>query len=171
MGIIYREVVRYKKGSFIRGLVFIMLSILTANIMVNSWGYSTKYNIQLGFILFAGAVLLVPIAKEIFSIAYIHRICYTYKLIDKELIFEKTLGKSKKTVFSVNTKEIELITPVNKSKGIKGIDRTYRFLCDFSKERAYCCIVNCKGKKIAIYIQPSDELVKKMNKIIQGASI
>lgn len=171
MGIIYREVVRYKKISFLRGLFFVMLSILAANIIVNSWGYSTKYNIQIGILLFIGSVLLAMIIREAVGIVYLRRICYTYKLIDKELIFEKTLGKSKRTVFSVNTKDIESIAPGNKSKGIKGIDRTYRFLCDFSKEKAYCCVVNNKGKKIAIYIQPSDELVKKMNRIVQGASI
>jgi hypothetical protein len=171
MGIIYREVVRYKKTSFIKGLILVMLTILATNILVNSWGYSTRYNIQVGFILIAGSVIAALILKEIYSIVYIHRICYTYKLIDKELIFEKAMGKSRKIFFSVNTRDIERIIPANNTKSIKGIDRTYKFLCDFSKDKAYCCIVNQKGEKIALYVQPSEALIRKLNNVTQGAFI
>lgn len=166
MGTIYKEIIRHKRISFIRGLALLFLSILSINILVNSSSYSTRYNIELGLILLADSILLVIMLKFAFDLAYLHRICYTYKLIDRELIFERKIGNSRKVILSVDTKYMELLSLRHEVKNIKGIDRTYKFLCNPLKSRTYCCVVNHHGKRIMFYFQPSDELVNKIKTIL-----
>jgi hypothetical protein len=60
-----------------------------------------------------------------------------------------------------------LFIPAGESRGIKGIDRTYRFICGPLKKRTYCCIVNSNGRRSRFLFQPSDELIKKINTTIK----
>lgn len=167
MGIIYKEVVRHKKISFIHGLLLVLLAILTANFFVNAWSYSNRYNIELEILLVAGFIFLIVVFKIAYDIAYRYRICYTYKLIDTELIFEKAVWKNKKPVLCINVKQIEQLLPSTMDNEIQNVARTYRFLCNSRRCKKYCCIVNQDGRKIMFYFQPSDELVKKLNVVMK----
>jgi hypothetical protein len=166
MGIIYKETVRYKRYSFLRSIIVLFLFIVTMNLLVNSVHYSSRYDIAIEIILLAGGVLAAYVLKVGFDMAYTHRICYRYKLIDKELIFERTFGSSDKVILSVNAKDIELLMPLSEAKETKGVDRIYKFLCGSQNNNIYCCVVNNNGQKIKFYFQPSDELVKKIKLVM-----
>jgi len=168
MGIIYREMVRYRKDSFIRGLSLLVLFILVINLLVNSGHYSDRFNIAVESLIFIGAMAATVMVKLFFDIAYTHKICYMYKVIDKDLIFERILGSSSKAILSMDMKHAELLAPASDVKDLKDIDRVYKFLCSPKKKNIYCCVVNDGGIKIKVCFQPSDELVKKLMMIMEN---
>lgn len=166
MGIIYKEIVRHRKVSSVRGFIMLVACILTVNILVNSTHYSSEYNIALEILLIAGGLLAIPILKSIVHVAYTQRICYAYKLIDKELIFERNIGKSRKVILDIDMEDVEVFLPAMEAKDIKG-SRTYKFLCRPSKENIYCCVVRERDEKVKVYFQPSSELIRKL-KLVMG---
>lgn len=167
MGILYKEIIRNKKFSIIKGLFLIILFTLVTFLATNSVDYSLRYNIRLDIILLIDVFLSAIMFKIIYEIAYSNRLSYTYKLIDTELIFERMIGNNRRVILSVDARNIEAILQLKEGKNFKDIDRTYKFLCRPCKNKTYCCIVNNKGKKIKFYFQPSDELMRKIENIMR----
>lgn len=167
MGFLYREVIANKRTSASKAMAFIVLLTLAAYTSANSVNYSNRYDIWLGLILFIDAVLLALVLRIAYEIVYLSRLRYKYMLIDKELIFEKIVGNSRKVVLSINTKDIEAIKGISEGRKYKNIDRTYKFLCSPCRSKIYCCIVNHDGKKIRSYFQPSEELLKKLTSLMR----
>lgn len=167
MGIIYKEMVRHKRASFSKWAVLLLMFVLTVNVLVNSAHYSKNYDIAIEILLLLGGTLSAAMLKMGFDMAYTKRICYMYKLIDKELIFERVIGGSKKFILSIDMKNVETFAPRCEVKNIRNVDRTYKFLCSPSPKNIYCCVVNDKGRQVKVCFQPSDELVKKL-KVVMG---
>ena len=166
MGIIYKESIRNKKVSIIKILFFIVLFTLVAHLGANSADYSIKYEIRLELILLTDAVFFAIMIRMLYNMLYVNRIFYTYKLIDKELIFEKNIGSTRKVILSIDVTDIESFLPLKEDKGSKDIERTYKFLCLSSKKNDYSCVVNHKGKKMKLYFEPSSQLVGKLKYIM-----
>lgn len=170
MGIIYKEMVRHRKISLWRGLLLLVLCIMTTNLLVNSVHYSSMYAVDFELLMAAGGILALYVLRSVFHITYTHRICYMYKLIDKELIFERVMGDSRKVILSIDMKNVEMLVPAKDARDLKDISRTYKFLCSSSKCNVYCCVVKIKDQKVKVYLQPSPELVRKL-KMVMGSKI
>lgn len=166
MGVLYKEVVRHRKISFAKGLLVLFLLALISSTLANSSDFSNRYDIEIEFILIADALVGVYTLRLAYHMFYLSRVCFSYKLIDKELIFEKMVGGSRKAILSFDAKYIEQFVPAGELKNIKDVDRTYKFLCKHSKNKVYCCIVNCKGRKVKYYFQPSEELIRKLKTVV-----
>lgn len=168
MGFIYKEEVHYKKVSFLKGLAAIFLFIVTINLLINSNQYSINYNVDVLSLFIVDGLLIAVLCRVVYNLLYVRRISYTYKLIDRELIFEKVVGESKRVILGIDTKDIELFVPAVKAKASGEVVHTYKFLCCPLKSGAYSCVVNNKGKRIKFFFQPSAELIRKLNILMES---
>lgn len=166
MGVLYKETLRHRKSSFAKALFVLFLLAFIMSTLVNSAQFSSRFDINIELILLADSLLAVYAIRMIYYMFYVSRICYYYRLIDRELIFEKLLGDSRRVVISFDARDIEQLAPLKELRNVKDIDRTYKFLCNHSKNKIYCCIVNQKGKNVRFYFQPSEELINKLNTVI-----
>lgn len=169
MGLIYKEDIHYKKLSSIRWTVLILLFMLAANVLTDSYYYSMHYHIEIGAFVFLGSLLAILAILQAYDMIYLHSISYKYKLIDRELIFEKVVRGKSRAVLGVDVKHADLLVPANEEEDNRNIGRTYKFLCcSLKNSKVYCCIANRNGEKIRIYFEPSRELVAKLNMVLPG---
>lgn len=166
MGIIYKEVKKGKDINFYEFMILAFLLTIILNLLINSISYSSKYNLEIEIFIILTFLLSLTLIFLIFDLIYSRRICCTYKLIHYELICEKSIGKLKRDLLNINMNNVVMIIPESKSKGLKNIEKTYRFCCKSKKSDLYCCIVKVDNKMIKLLFQPSEELLKKLQLII-----
>ncbi|KPU43056.1 hypothetical protein OXPF_33060 [Oxobacter pfennigii] len=166
MGIIYKEMVSYKKASFLKIILLLIFFLLTFNLMVNSAHYSSRYNVAIEIFVLFGSAVAIAMMSVSYNLFYKSRLSYTYKLIDRELIFERKVGSgNKKVILGVDMKHAEFFVYSAQGDKIKDIDRVFNFVCGNSRKDTSCLIAFHKDKKIKVFFKPSPGLILKLENI------
>lgn len=86
---------------------------------------------------------------------------YEYLFVNGELDVDKITARSKrKTVFSTNLEELELLAPTGSSElRLVQAEKTYNFSSMAEGRKTYELIVSQKGQKIKVIFEPNDTIL------------
>jgi len=119
---------------------------------------------QLGVIITAAAgfgayILIGRLRKE-------YEYIFTNGELDIDIIYNKS---SRKRVFTGNVKDFELMTHVDNAdhrNSFASANEKKDYSSGISSERSYIFLANYKGKRTAIIIEPNDEMLGAISKVM-----
>lgn len=159
MGILYREIVDYKRRYLVK-LTFAATIIIAFLDVFMFFSTPNKFYNELEY---AGYILM-PIAIIIsYRIWQRCRTRYKYCIIDNELIIEKIIGKKRKVELNLNIKQVLSIDKSSEKRSDS--EKVYNFTCGCKRKDVYRCLFKKEGKLYSFYFQPSSDFLSKIEAI------
>ncbi|MCX7884067.1 MAG: hypothetical protein N2448_03435 [Caloramator sp.] len=160
MGILYREIVDYKRRFLAKFTFILTLIIISVDVIILISNPKEFYN----EIIYAGYAML-PVALLLSLIFWQKcRLRYKYCIIDNELIIERIKGNKRRVELNLNVKNI--ISIDKNSEKRNGIEKIYNFTCGCKKKDVYRCLFEKEGKLYGFYFAPSGNLLSRLKDVV-----
>ncbi|KGG80893.1 hypothetical protein Y919_03885 [Caloranaerobacter azorensis H53214] len=162
---VIKEVITKKPKPFWEVILMVLTFVVGVNFLITLCNKLGEKYAGLASI----AILILSIIICMFIIKRLLE-CYTYILVDDELLFEKNVGKKNNLILKVPIDDIKIIRPYRELENDENIAYTYKFICDREYDKFYFAEFEKEGKRYRFIFKPSDRLLKALgNKVLNNA--
>lgn len=162
MGILYRETIIRRKTPvvFLIGIIIFTMTIIESILdQLYIEKNSISETLDTGLIVVTGTIIIYEILKC--------KVVYKYAIIENRIIINKIYGNENKTVEKVFFKDIVYI---GKSTGYDGkFLFGKRYTGNTLRKDVICCVYRVDEKLKKFYFQPSESMLKKIERVKQAS--
>ncbi|WP_427337697.1 hypothetical protein [Caloranaerobacter sp. DY30410] len=161
---VIKEVITKKPKPFWEVILMILISVIGVNFLITLCNKLGEKYAGIASII----ILILSIGVCIFIIKRLLE-CYTYILVDDELLFERSVGKKNSLILKVPIDDIKIIKPYRELKNDESIAYTYKFICDKEYDKFYFGEFEKEGKRYRFIFKPGERLLKALgNKVFSN---
>ncbi|KPU27516.1 hypothetical protein TR13x_05475 [Caloranaerobacter sp. TR13] len=154
---VVKEVTTKQLKPFWEVILIILISVIGVNSLITLCNRLGEKYAGIASII----ILILSIGVCIFIIKKLLE-CYTYILIDDELLFEKSVGKKNNLILRIPMEDIETIKPYRELKDDENIAYTYKFICDKEYDKFYFGEFEKEGKRYRFIFKPGERLLNAL---------
>jgi len=143
------------------------LTLIGTLVMMNLvMGWAVKYGPVIGSLAAVGTLLLGTVLCFRFIYQYLAQ--YDYRLIEKELILERALGRANHVVFSIDLDQISSLKPYNEFDQNTKIKRLHRFVLNKDSSKWFVISFRENGELKNLVFEPDQQFLSGLSSSLGG---
>ncbi|WP_430884538.1 hypothetical protein [Fusibacter sp. JL216-2] len=164
MGKLCRQSLKHDKLDFWKLALILVLTIVLMNIVM---GWAVRFGAVVGSLAAVGILALGTVLCFRFIYRYLAQ--YDYRLIGKELILERALGRANHVVYTIGLEQVKSLVPYNQFDNATRIKRLHKFVLHKDTSKWYVVSYKEEEETKNLVFEPDENFLSGLQSSLDKA--
>lgn len=164
MGKLCRQSLKHEKMDFWKMGLTLIGTIILMNLVM---GWAIKFGPVIGSLAAIGILVLGTALCFRFIYQYLSK--YDYRLIGKELILERALGRANHVIFAINLDQVKGLVPYKDFENASKIKRLHKFVLHKDTEKWFVLSFDESGERKNLVFEPDENFLSGLTSSLDKA--